>query len=426
MSRVSKNKVIYPPTKRTIAAKKSGSNFVRYSVGVYLDNAAATPINSEVAKEMDRANCFYGNPSSFNDAGRMARDKIQQCRSSVAKFFGARPDEIIFTSSGSEANNLAIFGLTKDLKPGEILTTAVEHPSVLEPMRALKSKGWKIVNIRVDKNGIVDLRDLKQKLNSRVVLVSIMYANNEIGSIEPIKAIAKTIHDFRNHKFKIQNSKLKIDERIYPLLHADACQAAEYLDMNVNNLGIDLMTINGTKIYGPRGTGLLYVKRGVKLSPLILGGSHEGGLRAGTENLPGIVGLTKALALIKKDEAKRLSGIRDYFIEKIKSAIPDIVLNGPEGDRRLPNNINISVKGVDSETLLLELDKYRIYAGSGSACTSHSVEPSHVLMAIGVNKEYINGALRLSLGRQTTTDDIRYVLRVLAEAVNHLRKRQGR
>lgn len=387
---------------------------------IYLDNAAATPLDPRVKQEVEKALELYGNPSSFNDAGREARDKVEEYRLIVARFIGSRPEEIIFTSSGSEANNLAILGLAKNYKkPAEIITTPIEHRSILKPLIILKSQGWKITYLKVDSDGFVDLKDFDKKINPGVVLVSIIYANNEIGTIQPIVKISKII---KNLEFKNK-----------PFLHIDACQAAGYLEMNVNNLGIDLMTLNGAKIYGPKGVGVLYKNRGVNVKPLIYGGDQERGLRAGTENLPAIAGLAKAISLISKEDNKKVGELRDYFLKNISTIIPDVKINGPYfakaskdkplSNKRLANNVNISIYNLDSESLLLELDKYGIYASSGSACTARSVEPSHVLRAINIEKEYLNSALRFGLGRQTTKKDIEYVLKKLPKIVADLKQR---
>ena len=375
-----------------------------------MDNAAATPIDSQVIKEMMEAMSLYANPSSFNDAGRSARKQLDESRGEVARFIGARPGEIVFTSSGSEANNLAVFSLANGCsKPGEIITTPVEHPSVSESLLGIAKRGWKIIYTKVGAGGIVDLKDFEKKLNSRVVFVSIIYANHEIGTIQPIAKISKIIRNFRTTSF--------------PFFHVDACQASGYLDMNVNNLGVDMMTFNGAKIYGPRGIGVLYLRTGISIRPFILGGDQERGLRAGTENLPAIAGLAKAVSLINKNNGKKIAKLRDYFLEKVKEIIPKVMINGPIGSSRLANNINISIPNLSSENLLLELDKYGIYASAGSACTARSVEPSHVLKAIGVEPQYINGALRFSLGRQTTKKEVDYVLQVLPKVVGDLRSR---
>lgn len=378
---------------------------------VYLDNAAATPINKKVIGEMRKAADLYGNPSSFNNMGRKAKTRMDMARRTIAEFLNANSSEIVFTSSGSEANNLVIFGVAAGLKNREIITSPIEHLSVLEPVRDLGQQGFKIKFLKINNLGLIDPSNLKELLNSRTILVSAMYANNEIGTVEPIKKIAKIIKEFR-----------KKNKTIYPFFHTDACQAAEYLDMNVNNLGVDFLTLNGSKIYGPRGIGVLYVRRGTEIKGLILGGEQESGLRAGTENLPAITGLAKAISLINKKEARRVVVLRDYFLENIKKVLPGVKINGPLGNNRLPNNINISIPGLESEKILLELDKYGIYAGSGSACTSHSVEPSHVLKAIGVDRKFLGGALRFSMGRQTTFEDVRFLLRVLPKIVKRLKR----
>jgi cysteine desulfurase len=379
---------------------------------VYMDNAAATPIDPKVIKEMVEAMPLYANPSSFNDGGRMARKRLDESRTNIARFLGARSGEIIFTSSGSESNNLAIKGAMKACrKKGEIITTPIEHPSVLGPIKELERYGYKVKYLNVDKDGFVDVADLERKLTDRTLLVSVMYANNEIGTIQPIAKISKAIQGFQRSSLGFRNSDLELDGKT-PFFHVDACQATEYLDMDVNHLGADLITFNGTKIYGPRGVGVLYVRRGVTVDSEIKGGDQEFGMRAGTENLPAILGLARAVELISKSESKRVSDLRDYFINQIKSKLPEVRLNGPEDEFRLPNNISISMPGLTSEVILLELDKYGIYAGSGSACTARSVEPSHVLRAIGVEDKYIHGALRFSLGRQTTKKEIDYVLKI--------------
>jgi len=385
---------------------------------IYLDNAAAAPIHPLVQEEINRGMKVYGNPSSFNDMGRRALKELTKARTNIARFLGAHSEEIIFTGSGSEANNMALLGSALLSLKGktEIITTPVEHLSVLEPIRYLFEKGDKSIFIKVDKSGVADTQDLSSKISDRTILVSVMYANNEIGTIEPIVKIGKIIKEFKAKNYKLKTTS-------YPLFHVDACQAAGSLNMNVNSLGVDLLTFNGSKIGGPRGIGVLYVRRGIRLTPHTLGGGQERGLRAGTENLPAILGLSKAIELIDKKEPVRLTALRDYFIDRIKKILPEVRINGSLGDLRLPNNINVSIPGLDSENLLLELDKYGIYAGSGSACTSRAVEPSHVLKAIGTEKKYLDGALRFSMGRETTKENLDYVLKVLPKIISDLRKR---
>lgn len=445
---------------------------------IYLDNAASTPVDKKVAAEMVKATQLYGNPSSYNDCGREAREYIEKARLKVARFLGAHSDEVIFTSSGTEANNLAIQGVARlnqrsninpfDYRSGlmvskaesiknqndrskfkkskpHIITTQIEHPSVLKPVKWLEREGFDVSYLSVDKQGFVSIAELKKTLRPETVLVSVMYANNEIGTVEPIREISEVVKSFKIKNLKPQReavgeptfdvlvgaSALKILAAGLPLLHVDACQAAGYLPMDVHALGADLLTFNGSKIYGPKGVGVLYVRRGVRLLPIILGGGQESGLRAGTENLPAIGGLATALDRIDKKESKRLTRLRDYMIKKINDSLPEIIINGPVENQhrksiingRLPNNINISVPDLSSEVLLLELDKYGICAGSGSACTSHLVEPSHVLKAIEVEPRYINGAVRFSMGKQITKKDIGYVLDVLPKIVKNLKKR---
>lgn len=382
---------------------------------IYLDNAAATPVDGGVKKEMARAFNIYANPSSFNDAGRKARQELKNARVKIARFLGARPEEIFFTASASEANNLAVLGSAKMTTRGknEILTTPIEHPSVLAPLKSL-APPFKTIFLKINNEGAVDLGNIERMLSPKTFLISIMYSNNEIGTIEPIVKISKIIRNF-----KVKSYKLKAIS--YPLFHVDACHATEYLDMNVNNLGADLLSFNGTKIYGPRGIGVLYVRRGTPIAPLIMGGEHERGLRAGTENLPAILGLAKAIELINKKEGQRTAELRDYFFKKIKETMPDVKINGAFGTERLPNNISISIPNTNSENLLLELDKQGIRAGSGSACASHSVEPSHVLKALGVKEPYLEGVLRFSLGRQTTKKEIDFVLKILPVIIKKIK-----
>lgn len=377
-------------------------------VKIYFDYAASTPQAERVSGAVRQAEKIFGNPSSFNNAGREARKVLESARQDVAKFINARASEIVFTSSGSESNNLAILGSARLLKRGEIVSTPIEHPSVLEALRRVP-EGIKAVTVPVFESGSVDLVELEKNLTPKTILVSIIYANNEIGIIQPINKIKKII----------QSKQKEFGTRI--LFHLDACQATGYCGMNVQNLGVDLMAFNSSKVYGPRGVAALFVRTGLVLGSIIYGGEQERGLRAGTENLAGIVGFAEALRNINPKEGERLRKLGDYFFKKLPLVLPQVRINGGL-DNRLPNNINISILGLTSERLLLELDKYGISAGSGSACTARSVEPSHVLKAIGVAKEYLDGALRFSLGRQTTKKEIDYLLKVLPKVIENLRK----
>lgn len=368
---------------------------------IYLDHAAATPIDPRVIAVMSRAMRELGNPSSFNDAGRRASRILEDSRKEVARFLNAHLSEIVFCASGSEANALALAGARR------ILTQPTEHTSVLQ------SAGTRARFIRIDHRGVVDAKDITKAFSTNTDIVSVMYANNEIGTIQPIKQIAKVIREWR-----------KKNRSVRPLFHVDACQATAYLPMDVQALGVDLLTLNGSKVYGPRGVAVLYVRRGVELTPLVRGGSQEHGRRAGTENVAGAVGLAKAVSLIRTTDADRTAKLRDQLIAGILQAMPGVRLNGPTGESRLANNINISIPGVTSEELLLELDKHGIRAGSGSACTAHSVEPSHVLKAIGTPKKYLSGTLRFSLSQHTTKADIDAVIHVLPKVASVLQKRK--
>ena len=358
----------------------------------------------------------WGNASSVHEVGRQARSVIENSRKKIAGIFGAKSDEVIFTGSGTESDNLAIFGIARAYKKfgRHIVTSKIEHPAVLRACEYLqKNEGFKITYVGVGKNGIVDPAAIGRAIKTDTTLVSIMYANNEIGTIQPISEIAKVIKSF--------NKNLK------PIFHTDACQAAGALDLNVNHLGIDLMTLNGSKIYGPKATGCLYLRRGISLVPMILGGSQERGLRAGTENPALIAGFAKALELVDVSRVKelvRLIKLRDYMIAKITKTISGSYLNG-DSVQRLPNNINISFEGVDGEMLMLALDQKGIYVSTGSACTSTSTEPSRVLSALGLPEDLARGNLRITLGYQTKKNDVDYFLAVLASLVKKIKSRSA-
>lgn len=383
---------------------------------IYLDNAAATPVDPRVQREMVRALHIVGNPSSFNDAGRRAAAGLHHARKIIARFLGAHMDEVVLASSGSEANTLAVQGIARAdrSRRSEIVTSSIEHVSVLGSVCALSCDEHEVRWVSVDAQGLISPEDIKKVLSPKTLLVSVMYANNEIGTIEPIREIGKLIRAFR-----------KEHRTPYPFFHTDACQAAGYLSMDVNQLGVDLLTMNSSKIYGPAGVGVLFVRRGVPLTPLILGGEQERGLRAGTENLPAILGFARAVTLVRRAESKGIAALRDSFLRRLCRVVPESRVNGPVGQKRLANNVNISIPGLVSEELLIELDRYGIRAGSGSACTAHSVEPSHVLRAIGVKKPYLDGALRFSLGRQTTPDDVEHVVNTLGKVTRRLQERHG-
>lgn len=383
---------------------------------VNLDTASTTPIDSRVLKAMTPYfSHIAGNPSSLHKEGVKAHLALENSRREIADIIGAHADEIIFTSGGTEGDNLAIIGVAHGLlrknkikAPGHIITTSTEHQAVLESCLRLEKEGWVVTYLPVSKEGIVDLEALKESLRPETVLVSIMYANNEIGTIVPLREVAKILREHR---------KSQEDGRL-PYFHTDACQAPRFLPLKVEKLGIDLMTLNGSKIYGPKGVGCLYVKRNTFVEPVICGGGQESGLRSGTENVPGIVGLAAALSLVvvrsEKDNA-RLKDLRDYFITKLKD-IPGTTINGHEIDR-LPNNINVSFTGIMGEWLVLSLDAKGIACSTGSACSSHHKDDSHVIIALGHDRDYAESTVRFSLDRLTNKKDIDYVLMVLKETI---------
>ncbi len=384
---------------------------------IYLDYAATTYIDPRVLQKMrPYLTAAFGNASSLYLLGRQAKTAIEKARVDVAKILGASSEEIIFTGSGTESVNLAISGIAhayggNSSSRGHIIVSKIEHKAVLESAKKLEKEGFKIIYLNVDSNGIVKLNELKKALSRKTIIVSVMYANNEIGSVQPIAEISKIIKRFKG-------------KNLLPAFHVDACQAAGALNLKINNLGVDLLTLNGSKIYGPKGAGCLYVNRNYKIEPLIVGGSQEMGLRAGTENTALIVGFAEALKLaekLKKNESRRLKNLRNYFIKKVLKTIPYSRLNG-HSQKRLPNNVNLSFKGIEGEALVLKLDQRGIAVSTGSACTSSELTPSHVLLALGLPEDLAHGSLRISLGRKTTKKDLNYVLKILPKTVAELRK----
>lgn len=383
---------------------------------IYLDNAATTPMDPRVKRAMEPYwTKEYGNPSGLYRAGRRAKDALDKARADTAAVLNSRQEEIIFTGGGTESVNLAVFGVARAFqdKGRHIITSKIEHHAVLRSLEALEQEGFKITYLDVDEFGLIDPQKLGRTLRPDTVLVSIIYANNEIGTIEPIVEIGKVIRKFREEN---KNAR--------PYFHTDACQAAGALDLDVQKLGVDFLSLNGSKIYGPKGVGCLYARRGIKIKPLIYGGGQENNLRSGTENVPGIVGFAKALKIAQAEKEKenaRLTRLRDYFITEAIKRIPKIVLNGHPA-LRLPNNINISVLDIEGEAAILYLDAKGIFISTGSACTSVSLDPSHVILAIGHPYEYAHGSLRFTLGRKTVKKDLDYVLDVLPKVVARLRE----
>ena len=378
---------------------------------IYLDYASATPVDVSVQKSMDSFRSFFANPSAIHKSGVLVRSVIESNREKIAKFINAHSDEIIFTGSGTESVAIAILGTIykyKGKKIPHIITTSIEHPSVLENCRMLEKNNYaEVTYINPDEFGIINPNNIRDSLKSNTILVSVSYANNEIGTIEPIVDIAKTIRYVR-----------KKNNSIFPIFHTDACQAINYLDIsNVDKLGADLMSFNSSKIYGPKGIGVLYKRRNISLEPIYYGGGQESCLRSGTENLLSIVGLTKALEItekVKLKEFKRLTSIRDYGIKKLLSLSGKIgryqfLLNGSK-EKRLPNNINISISEIPSELLVVELDARGIEVSSKSACKSDDPDESYVISAIrnakGLKQNSVEGSIRITLGRETKRTDI--------------------
>ena len=394
---------------------------------IYLDHASTTPMDEEVVKAMAPFyNKKFANPSSLYKIGREAARAIADSRESVAKILNCQAEEIIFIAGGTESDNLAIFGvanqfirqLADNTKNYHLITTQIEHSAVLESFRALERKGFQVTYLPVDKFGLVSPGELMKALKPNTILLSIMYANNEIGTIQPIAEIASIIKNYR-HIQQVDKSK----NPIYPILHTDGCQAAGYLGLDVDKLGVALMTINGSKIYGPKQIGILYKRKEIKLAPILYGGEQEGKMRPGTENVAAIVGFAKALELVhqaKIEEAKRLTKLRDYFIMELLK-IPETILNGHH-QKRLPNNINVTFKRIEGESIMLKLDAQEIYVSTGSACHSMSLKPSHVILAIGQDAGAAHGSIRFTMGKSTTKKDIDQVLKVLPKIVNDLRR----
>ena len=375
---------------------------------IYLDNAATTPTDARVLEAMlPFFSQMYGNPSSLHVFGQEAKHAIEEARYIVAQFIGAKQEEIIFTSGGTESNNSAIKGVAyaRHDKGNHIITSKIEHHAVLEPCHFLEKQGFEVTYIPVDEFGLVDPADVKKAITGKTILISIMQANNEIGTIEPIAEIGKIARE----------------KGMY--FHTDAVQTLGHIPINVSELNVDLLSASGHKLYGPKGVGILYVKKGIRMLPFMHGGDQEQGRRASTHNVPGIVGFGKAVELAKEEMAKeieQLTLLRDKLIKGILDKIEYARLNGHPAER-LPNNVNVSISYVEGESMLLNLDMEGIACSTGSACTSSSLEPSHVLAAIGLSHELAHGSLRFSLGRLTSEEDTDYVLKVLPGIVRKLR-----
>lgn len=380
---------------------------------IYLDYSANTPIDKEVVSHMlPFFDASFGNPSSLHLRGRRSRKGIEDARESIAKIIGANSNEIIFTGSGTESNNLAVFGVAKAYKDkgNHIIISNIEHKSSLEAVHTLEKEGFVVSILPVKKNGIIDVEECIKLVTDTTILISVMYVNNEIGTIQPVKALSLEI------------SKLKKNN--LPLLHVDACQAITMLPVDMGELGVDLLTLNSSKVYGPNGVGLLYKKKGVKIEPIIVGGGQENGLRAGTESVPLIAGFSKALEISeeKRDiEYKRLKSLQEYLRKELKNRIPQILFNGDQ-ELCIPSVVHITVPCIEGESMLMMLDNYGICVSTGSACSATDLRPSYVLTAIGQAPELIHGSLRISMGRFTTKKEIDYFLEIFPKVVDTLTK----
>ena len=371
---------------------------------IYLDYAAATPLAPAVKEAMlpylDEA--FY-NPSAQYLAAQNVAHEVEKARASIAHWLGCRPIELTFTAGGTEANNLAIHGLMRCYPEGNMVFSAIEHEAVIEP-----AKRYPHTAVAVTDHGLIDLDALAGAINNKTVLVSVMYANNEIGTVQPLKKVAQLVRTERARRQKSGNNL-----PIY--LHTDACQAGAYLDLHVNRLGVDMMTINAGKIYGPKQCGALYVRSGIELEPQISGGGQERGRRSGTESVANIIGFATALELVQNNrhhETERLQDLQAHFIKSLQEHMPDVTVNGSL-KHRLPNNIHITVPGTDNERLMMQLDEQGVQCAVGSACSASNDEPSHVLQALGLSEEAAQSSLRFTMGLGTTKADVDYTVRAL-------------
>lgn len=374
---------------------------------VYLDNGATTKLDKEVVEKMNKYYLkIYGNASSTHHKGQEAKRAMEEARKTIASSISASPKEIIFTSSGTESNNFAIKGIAwanKD-KGDHIIISKIDHDCVLNSAKWLEKNGFKVTFLEVDKEGFVTQESLEKAITKDTILVSIIHGNNEIGTIQDLKALGEICKKYD----------------IY--FHTDACQSYTKTGLDVKTHPVDLITLNAHKIHGPKGVGALYIKDGTKITPLMHGGGHERNLRSGTENIPGIMGFAKAVKLgMNPKHIRYMAGLRDYFMEELLK-IPDTQLNGPKGDKRLCNNINVSFKYVEGEAIGSFLDSKGICTSTGSACSSHTLEPSHVIMALEDNPGRAHGSLRFTISRFTTKEELDFVLEEVKKTVQKLRK----
>ena len=376
---------------------------------IYFDNAATTKLDEEVLEEMmPYLKENYGNASSIYRLGRESRKAVESAREKIANILNCKPTEIYFTAGGSESDNTIVKGIAHSHKKkgNHIITSKIEHPAILETCKQLEKEGFEISYVSVDENGIINLKELKSMIKPTTILITIMFANNEIGTIQPIEEIGK----------------IAKENNIY--FHTDAVQAVGNIRIDVQKMNIDALSLSSHKFYGPKGIGALYVKSGINFEKYISGGHQERNKRAGTENVAGIVGMGKAIELAYselEEHNKKIKELRDYYVEQVKERIPYIKING-DMEKRLPGNSNISFRFIEGESLLLNLDLKGICASSGSACTSGSLDPSHVLLAIGLPHEIAHGSLRISIGKYNTKEEVDYLIENLVEIVNRLRE----
>ena len=372
---------------------------------IYLDNSATTPIKSEVLQEMmPYLTTEYGNASSLYSVGRSAKRAIEKARNRVAELLNCNHNEIYFTGGGSESDNIALKGFVyaNKEKGNHIITSKIEHPAILETCKTLERQGFEVSYINVNEDGIIDVEELRKSIKTNTILISVMTANNEVGTVQPIEEIAKIAHD-NNVVF-----------------HTDAVQAIGNVQIDVEKMRIDMLSLSSHKINGPKGVGALYIKNGIEVEKFINGGHQEKDRRAGTENVAGIVGIGKAAEIARKNmetHIRNLSKIRDYYIKKVQKEIPNIRINGSM-ENRLPGNANISFKGINASELIFKLDERGICVSSGSACSSENTNPSHVLTAMNVPEVYLNSAIRTTFGDNNTFEQVDYVVKILKQIIN--------
>ncbi|OYV11346.1 MAG: cysteine desulfurase [Methanosaeta sp. ASO1] len=375
---------------------------------IYMDHSATTPVAPEVlAAMLPYFSDKFGNASSLHGFGREAKEALEESRDKVARLLNADPEEIVFTSGGTESDNIALRGIAyKNRDSGRhIITSQIEHPAILETCRSLEQEGFSVTYLPINREGLVDISELERAIRPDTILISIMHANNEIGTIQPLKEIGS----------------LAAERDIY--LHTDAVQTVGKIPVDVEAMGVDLLSLSAHKLYGPKGVGALYIRRGTKIQSLATGGGHEMGLRSGTENVPGIVGLARAADLAREEmaaEGQRLTKLRDRLAALVLERVKEAWINGSM-ERRLPGSLNFGFSYVEGESLLLYLDSKGVAVSTGSACSSHKLEPSHVLLALGLKPEECHGSLRITMGRSNSREDVDYVADCIAEAVERFR-----